>query len=268
MARGLTLSAGLTAFIALVLVHETCSATTEVNHHCAPSSCGNINNISFPFRLKTDPKNCGDSRYELSCENNRAVLYLFEGKYYVREINYSKYTIRIVDSGIYKGNCFPFSTSNFSLYGYNFSQSDSAYTRYLPKITEDGKLSRSVVLMSCEKPVNSPFYLGTSTCIDNEKSSSNTSTSRFKRYRYVKVGRTSATDVEDSCKVEQMFLTSWPRNDDPNISCKDVHKELVYGFEISWLQGNCESICKRKYTSCYLNDTNHVQCYGDQRVGK
>ncbi|KAK7836071.1 hypothetical protein CFP56_023009 [Quercus suber] len=236
MARGLTLSAGLTAFIALVLVHETCSATTEVNHHCAPSSCGNINNISFPFRLKTDPKNCGDSRYELSCENNRAVLYLFEGKYYVREINYSKYTIRIVDSGIYKGNCFPFSTSNFSLYGYNFSQSDSAYTRYLPKITEDGKLSRSVVLMSCEKPVNSPFYLGTSTCIDNEKSSSNTSTSRFKRYRYVKVGRTSATDVEDSCKVEQMFLTSWPRNDDPNISCKDVHKELVYGFEISWLQ--------------------------------
>ncbi|KAK7816420.1 hypothetical protein CFP56_044103 [Quercus suber] len=62
MARGLTLSAGLTAFIALVLVHETCSATTKVNHHCAPSSCGNIHNISFPFRLKTDPKRCGDSR--------------------------------------------------------------------------------------------------------------------------------------------------------------------------------------------------------------
>ena len=263
MARGLTLSAGLTAFFALVLVHETCSATTKVNNHCAPSSCGNINNISFPFRLKTDPKKCGDSRYELSCENNRAVLYLFEGKYYVQEINYSKYAIRIVDSGIYKDNYFHFSTSNFSLYGYNFSESDSAYTSYLPKITEPGlrgKLSRNVVLMSCEKPVNSPFYLGTSTCIDNGKSSSNTSTSHFKRYRYVKVGRTNAADVVDLCKVEQMFLTSWPRNDDPNISCKDVHNELVYGFEISWLQGNCESICKSKYTNCYLNDKNHVQC--------
>ena len=263
MARGLTLSAGLTAFFALVLVHETCSATTKVNHHCAPSSCGNINNISFPFRLKTDPKKCGDSRYELSCENNRAVLYLFEGKYYVQEINYSKYAIRIVDSGIYKDNYFHFSTSNFSLYGYNFSESDSAYTSYLPKITEPGlrgKLSRNVVLMSCEKPVNSPFYLGTSTCIDNGKSSSNTSTSHFKRYRYVKVGRTNAADVVDWCRVEQMFLTSWPRNDDPNISCKDVHNELVYGFEISWLQGNCESICKSKYTNCYLNDKNHVQC--------
>ena len=185
------------------------------------------------------------------------------GKYYVQEINYSKYTIRIVDSGIYKDNYFHFSTSNFSLYGYNFSESDSAYTSYLPKITEPGlrgKLSRNVVLMSCEKPVNSPFYLGTSTCIDNGKSSSNTSTSHFKRYRYVKVGRTNAADVVDLCKVEQMFLTSWPRNDGPNISCKDVHNELVYGFEISWLRGNCESICKSKYTSCYLNDTNHVKC--------
>ena len=35
MAGGLTLSAVLTAFIALVLVHETCSATAKVNHYCA-----------------------------------------------------------------------------------------------------------------------------------------------------------------------------------------------------------------------------------------
>ena len=75
MARGLTLSAVLTAFIALVIVHETCSATAKVNHHhCAPSSCGNIHNIRFPFRLKNDPENCGDSKYELSCENNHTVL--------------------------------------------------------------------------------------------------------------------------------------------------------------------------------------------------
>ena len=74
IARGLTLNAVLMAFIALVLVHETCSATAKVNHHCAPSSCGNIHNISFPFRLKNDPENCGDSKYELSCENNHTVL--------------------------------------------------------------------------------------------------------------------------------------------------------------------------------------------------
>nr|XP_023916364.1 rust resistance kinase Lr10-like [Quercus suber] len=146
MARGLTLSAVLTAFIALVLVHETCSATAKVNHNCAPSSCGNIHNISFPFRLKNDPEKCGDSRYELSCENNHTVLSLFERRYYVKEINYNNYTIRIADSGIQKGNYS--STPSYSLNRHNFSQYPSAYTTYLPKWTRNTELSRSVVWMS------------------------------------------------------------------------------------------------------------------------
>nr|XP_023916359.1 rust resistance kinase Lr10-like [Quercus suber] len=267
MARGLTLSAVLTAFIALVLVHETCSATAKVNHHCAPSSCGDILNISFPFRLKTDPKKCGERRYELSCEFNHTVLSLFERRYYVKEINYNNYTIRIVDSGIQKGNYF--STPSYSLNRHNFSQYPSAYTTYLPKVDYQlisySELSWSVVWMSCEKPVNSPFYLDASTCnIDNgDQYSSNSSISHFKRYRYVKVGRTNATDVVDSCKVEQMFITSWPRNDDPiNISCADVHNELVYGFELSWLRDTCKSYCGRwSDDDCYLDDGNHVGCY-------
>ncbi|KAF3948417.1 hypothetical protein CMV_025584 [Castanea mollissima] len=260
MARGLTLSAGLTAFIALVLVHETCTATAKVNHHCAPSSCGNILNISFPFRLKSDPEKCGDSRYELSCENNHTVLYLFEGKYYVQEINYNNFTIRVVDSGIQKdiwglnicARC-------YSLNRHNFSQYRSAYTIYQPKnwLGQGPPLSRSVVLMRCEKPVNSPSYVDTSTCIKD-----NSSIAHFKSYRYVKVGRTNATDVEDSCKVEQMFQTSWPGNDDQiNIFCADVHNELVYGFELSWLRGTCKSYCRRR-RHCYLNDGNHVDCGG------
>ncbi|XP_050265761.1 rust resistance kinase Lr10-like isoform X1 [Quercus robur] len=275
MARGLTLSAVLTAFIALVLVHETCSATAKVNHHyCAPSSCGNIHNISFPFRLKNDPEKCGDSRCELSCENNHTVLYLFERKYYVQEINYNNYTIRIVDSGIQKDNYS--STPSYSLNRHTFSQYPSAYTTSFWKWKEYEGISRyelswSVVWMSCEKPVNSPFYLDASTCnIDNgDEYSSNSSISHFKRYRYVKVGRTNAADVVDSCKVEQMFITSWPGNDDPiNISCADVHNELVYGFELSWLTGFCKSYCGRwNRGECYLDDGNNVQCFGIGRIG-
>ncbi|XP_023905300.1 rust resistance kinase Lr10-like isoform X2 [Quercus suber] len=267
MARGLTLSAVLTAFIALVLVQETCSATAKANHHCSPSSCGNILNISFPFRLKTDPKKCGERRYELSCENNHTMLSLFEREYYVKEINYNNYTIWIVDSGIQKDNYS--TTPSYSLNRHNFSQYRSAYTTYLPKRTEynwfsSPELSRSVVWMSCEKPVNSPLYLDASTCnIDNgDQYSSNSSISHFKTYRYVKVGRTSAIYVEDSCKVEQMFLTSWPGNDDPiNISCADVHNELVYGFELSWLRDVCRSYCGRWGDAyCCLDDADHVQC--------
>jgi hypothetical protein len=112
--------------------------------------------------------------------------------------------------------------------------------------------------MSCENPVNSPFYLDTSTCIDNDEDSSNTSMSHSKRY--VVVGTTDAKDVEDSCTVDQTFLTSWPGNHDPNISCTDLHNELVYGFELSWLEGCCDHYCGGKSDDCYLDDANQVHC--------
>ncbi|KAL4594853.1 hypothetical protein ACB092_12G049000 [Castanea dentata] len=166
-----------------------------VNHTCSASSCGNIHNIRFPFRLKTDPENCGDFSYNLSCENNRTVL-------------------------IRKDNYFSFSTPKFSLYRYS---SIYPYSTHRWKKTKSEmnlqRLSLSVVLMSCEKPVNSPLYLDTSTCNYNDNSSS---ISDSKRYRYVGVGITNVSEVEESCKVEKMFPTSWPRSDDSNISSKIV----------------------------------------------
>ena len=258
MVRGLGFTAGLTVLIALVLLVPP---TYCSNPPCAhSSSCGNIPNISFPFRLNTDPQNCGDSRYVLSCdENNRTVLYLYGGKYDVQEISYNNYTIRMVDSSIRKDNYFSFSTPTYSLYEYNFSF-DDPYTTDQRKNTVHGwyPLSWSLVWMSCEKPVNSPLYLDTATCNYNDNSSS---ISDSKRYRYVKVGRTTVSEVEDSCQVEKMFLSSWSTNNDvENISCTDVHNGLVYGFEFSWLQSNCESYCGRNNEDCYLDEANHLQC--------
>ena len=189
----------------------------------------------------------------------RCYTYLEENTTYRKSVTTTT-PIPIVDSGIHKDNYFSFSTPTYpsSWYYLNFYCPYYTYLRKGTKVNyRDLELSRSVVLMSCEKPVNSPLYLGTSTCNYNDNSSS---ISDSKRYRYVKVGETSASQVEDSCQVEKMFLTSWPtNNDDPNISCTDVHHELAYGFELSWLTGVCISQC---YTSsCYLDDANHVQCH-------
>uniref|UniRef100_A0A7N2R2R6 Uncharacterized protein n=1 Tax=Quercus lobata TaxID=97700 RepID=A0A7N2R2R6_QUELO len=49
--------------------------------------------------------------------------------------------------------------------------------------------------------------MDTSTCIHN----SSNYISPSMRYRYVKVGTTSATEVADSCRVEKITRTSWPR---------------------------------------------------------
>ncbi|KDP42824.1 hypothetical protein JCGZ_23766 [Jatropha curcas] len=82
----------------VVFFPQTCNGRD--NSHCAPSSCGNISNIIYPFRLETDPSNCGDHRYSLSCENNVTVLYLNDARYYVRAINYNNFTLRLVDAGL------------------------------------------------------------------------------------------------------------------------------------------------------------------------
>ena len=97
-------------------------AANNGNQICRPSSCGDIRNISKPFRLESDPSGCGDRNHELVCENNRAMVNLSrDGKYYVAEINYENSTIRVVDPGVKKGNCFSFPLHPF------FSDSSDSY---------------------------------------------------------------------------------------------------------------------------------------------
>jgi hypothetical protein len=245
-------AARLTALVVVVLIRQTCSA--KHSHVCAPSSCGDIHNISYPFRLQDDPENCGRfRRYTLSCENNRTVLYLYAGKYYVQQINYDDYTIRVIDSGI---QVLPI--PRYFLNINNFSNGIMIWESYVPN--QNGM--ESVVFVMCENPVSSPFYLETSACLNN---GSDYSSNSSKRHRYVKVGRTNAADVEDSCQIERMVPTSSPRNDDRHVSCSDVHNALVYGFELSWLRDNCRScfiVEELTGDSCYFDVANRIHCSG------
>jgi hypothetical protein len=123
------------------------------------------------------------------------VLYLDAGKYYVRQINYVDYTIRVVDSGIDQVSIPPyFLTCN------NFSSGDS-YVPYRQRRQgirrSREEIARSVVFVMCENRVNSPLYLETSTCFRINGSDSEYSSNSSKTYRYVKVGKTNPLDVED-----------------------------------------------------------------------
>ncbi|KAG6715351.1 hypothetical protein I3842_05G247400 [Carya illinoinensis] len=241
MKRGVTLYAELMALIVLVvlLLHQTCSAK-DTNRDCVPSSCGNIPNISSPFRLENHPPNCGNPGYTLSCQDNKLVLYLLSVEHYVLEINYTSQTIRVVDSGIQKDN-YSYIPSDYSSFSYN--------TRYY----RDSDGSPTMVLLNCEKRVNSPRYLkilNKSSCFRNRAYASNSSSSRPEvGFRYVIYNQTiKAWDVEDLCQVEQIFWTSGLglinlRNDTSSISCADIHNLLLYGFELGWQLpddcGNC-----------------------------
>ncbi|CAN1831636.1 Rust resistance kinase Lr10 [Linum perenne] len=172
----------------LLLLLQTCQAAASAaadGGNCKPSSCGKIPIIKHPFRLTTDPKICGDYRYNLSCESNTTVLYMrsSSARYYVQEINYHKLTIRLVDDGLIKGNCSSFPATPLSLASYSASL-DDVWT-----------------LISCENPmVSSTMFTKIAPCIKH-------SSPRYYYYAVI-AGRSGADlfSLGKKCKVEMMTL--------------------------------------------------------------
>jgi len=221
MARGMGLTA--LSFVVVVLLHQTCNTSAE--EYCPPSSCGSILNISYPFRLTCDPKNCGDQRYNLSCENNQTlVLHLYHGRYYVRQINYTDYSIRIVDPGIgLNANEYYSFIPRYSLEYNNFNSGDPY----------QAISTLNTIFVECEKPVNSQYHLNISACIEDGVYP-NSKRYTYALFRYER----AAVELGDLCQVEQIsFISQLDRyydDDLRNISCTDFHNDLLRGFELSW----------------------------------
>ncbi|XP_008232089.2 PREDICTED: LEAF RUST 10 DISEASE-RESISTANCE LOCUS RECEPTOR-LIKE PROTEIN KINASE-like 2.1 [Prunus mume] len=214
---------------------ETCNAEDD-GTNCT-SSCGNIHNISYPFRLEHDPKHCGEVKYTLSCENNITLVDIpHSGKYYVRAINYHNQTIRVVDPGLQKNNCssmpqnFPPSlTSNFPYY-----------------VLE--RLSTPVFYIQCSNPVNSSLYVDTAPCLNINASS----LIRQKTYSYVKVGVMEAGDLYEGCSAEWVAL-ALSNYSDYNTSYESIHSALMYGFDLLVLDPDekCQGHQWNVYDKCF-----------------
>ncbi|KAK3415677.1 hypothetical protein EUGRSUZ_H01587 [Eucalyptus grandis] len=233
----------------LLLLGTSCHA--KKNHLCA-SSCGEIHNISYPFRLKGDPKNCGNSLYELACENNRTVLYLHAGQYYVKSIHYSssfnkdifRGNITVVDDGLQKNDCS--SLPRYSLARFNLSMDD-------PSNIFDARSSESVAFMKCPRPVASTNYIDVTPCIEDAYSASTPPyISQMKVYSYA-VQQLRLRDMRDSCTVIMMALTGnqisgRKENQNGSLPYKDLHNLMVEGFNLSYPSYNFEG----RFFPCYF----------------
>ncbi|KAF7132612.1 hypothetical protein RHSIM_Rhsim09G0156600 [Rhododendron simsii] len=204
------------------------------------NSCGDIN-ISFPFHLQGDPSyTCNDNAYTLVCDgNNRTVLNLPSRKYYVQSINYTDYSIHLVDVvGIQTNDiCSPFHL--FSSTFLNF------------KWREGGLYSTWswVVLLRCENPVHSPIYINTT----GHCNSTRGDPGNYGYYSYAVAARDiSVLDVPDSCLLEAFYPSSSQliRQRGSNLSSLDFIKELEYGFEVDFGTINICNDC-RKRASCF-----------------
>ncbi|KAL1532001.1 non-specific serine/threonine protein kinase [Salvia divinorum] len=170
---------------------------------CSPSACGDIRNISSPFRLKGDPSHCGDPKFELTCENNATFVYLDSFKYYVKGINYVSSTIRLVEASLNNDDICSFPVRSSYPYPY--------YTvgEWL------------VNLISCPNPVNnsSTLFIDITAC--------NLSHPRFS---YVNVGSIMPSEVPHMCTLDLIVMISgWGVK---NVSLSEIHQSLLRGFDL------------------------------------
>ena len=237
-------------FLVILAGHQSCSARKN-SVYCAPSSCGNIHNISYPFRLNTDPTSCGNKKYELACENNRPALYLKKKtvKYYVQAIYYSNFTIRLVDADFQKDGCCSIPRHSLII----------DYMDYLPYDAYDTNPFVTFVFMSCPNPILSPSYsiVDASSCKNGSTLFNSTSniSSPSSHNDYVFTGSHSIGGIPDSCHVNLMYhapLTFQPKNR-TNISYIDVHDSILYGFDLSWSGACCDFL---KENHCKLDEAN------------
>ncbi|KAJ4953768.1 hypothetical protein NE237_030600 [Protea cynaroides] len=194
-----------------------------------PSPCRNLLNISYPFRLNTDPPDCGgDSRYELSCENNRTILHLDSGEYHVEAISYENQSMRVVDSGLQIHNCSSLPLHPLTFLNLTFDNS----TKYVSDRPYFLRAQTFITFLSCETPIFSGaiiypdnFVINTFPCINGSSGS----------YSYVLVGDLPCSQVPDLCTIGTSVpirQLEYEAGHYPSFS--GIHREMAMGFELSW----------------------------------
>ncbi|KAA8518034.1 hypothetical protein F0562_015508 [Nyssa sinensis] len=242
-------------FVLLMFSLLTCKA--QQNNHCNPSSCGHIPNISNPFRLSSDPPNCGHSNYELACENNRTIINFGHGSYFVEAITYENFSIRLVDPGLEKDNCSSLPVYSLTIYDLALN---SSYEQWYNSRSRTGFIlpyNTAVIFMTCSSLVNSALYMDTTFCSKNTSSNTSVVSSLQHHHSYVVIGDTLKTsDMEDYCRID---VVAWASLRGPLIdshSFTTIRDGLLYGFELLWFPVYC--IDCDGY--CYVDTSYKVIC--------
>jgi len=280
-------SASLTIAVMLLLLILPYNTTDGVEQQKSCSRRCGVHNISHPFWLEDSPRECGDERYILSCEDNNQLILYYESKlpeaydnicgfkikkkdvrrkegfkYYVQSINYNNFTIRLLDFHLGSNNSIPpyyslglYDLSSFSALPYLFYENKNyAFSNILTKSI----LPKSMFYARCPNRVEYSSNLdvddGVAVCMNN-------SYTHYGNSFYGHGKSLSELGLRDGCRIEFIYLTSWPVEDDGhgggsnNVSCADIRGMMLYGFELSWLN----SLCKYGWY-VELDHNNHRRC--------
>ncbi|KAL3819950.1 hypothetical protein ACJIZ3_005855 [Penstemon smallii] len=225
---------GISRILLILLLFCSVNSIAQINtSSCPSSSCGNIP-IRYPFRLKGDPISCGYNHpnFVLDCLNNRTTIFTLNSiNYHVQELNYEQFLIRLVTPDLNRRNL-----SSCPVY-------PNAYRNGEDGILVEFRSNTPVLFIHCVSPVSSLRYLNAPFCGISSNSS--------EIHSYVMVGDVRLYELEDSCRVDRMYLVSerWRLSDKSSLST--IYDALAYGFEFSWFQSLCGE-CQMSIGLCFL----------------
>ncbi|KAK9025544.1 hypothetical protein V6N11_038408 [Hibiscus sabdariffa] len=219
---------------------------------CGSVFCGNLN-ISYPFRLKNQPYQCGYHSLELECEdNNRTTLVLTQGKFNVEEIFYENHTILVVDAGLDMDDCnsiplsyihpvscgVPYTIYNYS-YISHYYRSHEYYSHYYDDHPPEKSEASFMYVVNCTEPIESSLYIDASRCTVE----TNTSTLPISYFYFLDEG-TLKSDFSQSCIVEakvpiMVYNIS-------GMSTLSIYKKLSEGVLVSWEYYYTRDYCSNK----------------------
>ncbi|WVZ04084.1 hypothetical protein V8G54_024890 [Vigna mungo] len=238
--------------IIIVLFQQTHGA--QDRPLCAPSSCGKIRNISYPFRLKGDSPGCGLPRYELDCVKNVTVFTLFSGKYHVQNIDYETFKIQLTDAGVVEDTAC--SIPRYSIFSQSFAYivNPSLYATDPLTIKNPNGVSDtppSVAFLNCTDPVTDDSrYVEVNGMLCD---------SRGYVYAVLYSSEFKMRDIKVGCHLIVATFENW--NNGTNVSYVDIHEWLHNGFWLSWALVKCIDQCG-KGVECSINQTtNQIECY-------
>ncbi|KAK8464402.1 hypothetical protein PHAVU_011G200400 [Phaseolus vulgaris] len=248
----------LLALVAIIIVLFRQTHGAQDRPFCAPSSCGKIGNISYPFRLKGDPPGCGLPRYELDCVKNVTVFTLFSGKYHVQNINYETYKIQLSDAGLEEDTaCFIpryfISTWNFTYIGGPQSYATDPLTFWNGNETPDWP--PYVAFLNCSDPVSDdPRYVEVNGRLCDSGGHVYAVLSSSSKFTMM--------DIKVGCHLQSATFTN--NNHCNNLSYAHIHDCLHNGFSLSWVMPViCTDQCG-KGARCLINQTTHqIGCVQD-----
>ncbi|XP_022717813.1 LEAF RUST 10 DISEASE-RESISTANCE LOCUS RECEPTOR-LIKE PROTEIN KINASE-like 2.5 [Durio zibethinus] len=198
-------------------------AELPIPKDCGSSYCGNVT-VNFPFRLKSQPSECGYHNLELECDNNNRTTFVFVGeKLYVQKISYKNQTIRamfMVDhERLSRDNCsLP---RNIIRYLSDFLYLNSTADLYVRLNYPHSYM----YLVNCTTAMKSSLYVNASRCPN--------SYSHPPSYFYFLDGNTPTLDFNPSCiviaKVPIMLENI------TGLSTSDIYEQLLQGYELRWL---------------------------------